>query len=132
MKGCTIVFLKDPEFRESQLEHDRTEEVCIQMDELAHKYLSYHMTQAEYFRYRRNWWISLNYSGKTGPLRDRSDFNDALTALNLLHQESGEQQLRPVPFWKYQNGTNHRVLPPVGGIGVIPGGAHKNSKKVHK
>ena len=35
-------------------------------------------------------------------MRDRSDFNDALITLNRLHQESGEQQLRPVPFWKYQ------------------------------
>ena len=60
------------------------------------------MTQEEYFRYRKNWWISLNKSGKIGPVRDRSDFNDALTTLNRLHQESGEQQLRPVPFWKYQ------------------------------
>ena len=95
-------FLKDPEFCESQLEHDRTEEVCIQMDEIAQKDFSYHMTQAEYFRYRKNWWISLNNSGKTGPVRDRSDFNDALTTLSRLHQESGEQHLRPVPFWKYQ------------------------------
>ena len=36
-KGIHDRFLKDPEFRESQLEHDRTEEVCIQMDELALK-----------------------------------------------------------------------------------------------
>ena len=95
-------FLKNPEFCESQLEHDRTEEVCIQMDELAQKDFSYHMTHAEYFRYRKNWWISLSNSAKTGPLRDRSDFNDALTTLNRLHQESGERQLTPVPFWKYQ------------------------------
>ena len=40
---------------------------------------------------------------KMGPLKDRSDFNDALTTLNRLHQESGERQLRPVPFWKYQH-----------------------------
>ena len=39
---------------------------------------------------------------KTGPWKDRSDFNDALTTLNRLHQESGERQLKPVPFWKYQ------------------------------
>ena len=68
----------------------------------AQKDFSYQMTQAVYFRFRKNWWISLNNSGKTGPVRDRSDFNDALTTLNRLHQESGEQQLRPVPFWKYQ------------------------------
>ena len=102
-KGIHDRFLRDPTFRESQLEHYRNEEVCIQMDELAQKDFSYHLTQAEYFRYRKNWWISLNNSGKTGPLRDRSDFNDALTTLNRLHQESGERQLRSVPFWKYQN-----------------------------
>ena len=95
-------FLKDPEFRESQLEHDRTEEVCIQMDELAQKDFSYHMKHAEYFRYRNNWWISPSNSGRSRPLRDRSDFNDAMTTLNRLHQESGERQLKPVPFWKYQ------------------------------
>ena len=101
-EGIHDRFLKDAEFRASQLEHDRNEEVCIQMDELAQKDFSYHMTQAEYLRYRKNWWISLNDSGRTGPLRDRSDFNDALTTLNRLHQESGERQLKPVPFWKYQ------------------------------
>ena len=101
-KGIHDRFLKDPEFRESQLEHDRTEEVCIKWDALAEQDFSYHMTQAEYFRYRKNWWISLHNSGKTGPLKDRSDFNDALTTLNRLHQESGERQFRPVPFWKYQ------------------------------
>ena len=90
LQGIHDRFLKDAEFRASQLEHDRTGEVCIQMDELAQKDFSYHMTQAEYFRYRKNWWISLNHSGKTGPLKDRSDLNDALTTLNRLHQESGE------------------------------------------
>ena len=44
---------------------------------------------------------SLNNSGRSGKLKDLSDFNDALTTLNRLHQESGERQLRPVPFWKY-------------------------------
>ena len=99
-KGIHDRFVNDPEFRASQLEHDRTEEVCIQMDELEQKDFSYLMTQAEYFRYRTNWWISLNNSGKNGPLRYRSDLNDALTTLNRLHQESGERQVRPVPFWK--------------------------------
>ena len=46
-KGIHDRFLNDPEFPASQLEHDRTEEVCIQMDELAQKYFSYHMTQAQ-------------------------------------------------------------------------------------
>ena len=36
-QGIHDRFLKHPEFRESQLEHDRDEEVCIKMDELAQK-----------------------------------------------------------------------------------------------
>ena len=122
--------MKDSDFRASQLEHDRTEEVCFQMDKDAQKDFTYHMTQAEYFRYRKNWWISLNNSGKIGPVRDRSDFTDALTTSSRLHQEPGEQQLRPVPFWKYSNGAHHRVLPPaLGGSGAIPGGAHDNKQE---
>ena len=64
-KGILDRLLEDPTFRESQLVIDRTEEVCIQMDKDAQKDFTYHMTQAEYFRYRKNWWISLNKSGKT-------------------------------------------------------------------
>ena len=78
-------FLKDPEFRASQLEH-----VCIKMDDLPDKDFSHYLTESEYFRYKQNWWISLNKSGNTGPLRNRSGFNEALSTLNRLHQESGE------------------------------------------
>ena len=67
-EGIHDRFLNDPDFRASQLEIDRTEEICIQMDKDAQKDFTYHMTQAEYFRYRKNWWISLNNSGKTGPV----------------------------------------------------------------
>ena len=75
-------FVDDPDFRASQLEHDRTEEVCIKMDELEQKSFRHHMTQAEYFRYKRNWWISLNNDRTSGRLKNRSDFNEALSTLN--------------------------------------------------
>ena len=101
-KGIHDRFLRDPEFRTAMLEHNRNEDVCLKWDDLAEQDFSHCMTESEYFRYKQNWWISLNKSGNTGPVRDRSDFNDALTTLNRLHQESGEQQLRPVPLWKYQ------------------------------
>ena len=39
-QGVHDRFLNDPEFRASQLEHDRSEEVCFQMDELAQKKIS--------------------------------------------------------------------------------------------
>ena len=38
----------------------------------------------------------------SGRLKNRSDFNEELSTLHHLHQVSGERQLRPVPFWKYQ------------------------------
>ena len=120
-KGYTKIhdrFLIYSEFCASQLEHDRDEEVCIKMDDLADKDFSHYMTEAEYFRYKQSWWTCLNNSGSTGPLKNRSDFNEALSTLNRLHQESGERQLRPMPYWKYQDGTHHRVLPPTGGNGV--------------
>ena len=52
------------------------------MDDLADKDFSHYMTESEYFRYKQNWWISLNKSGNTGPLRNRSDFNEALSTLS--------------------------------------------------
>ena len=57
-QGIHHRFVNDPDFRVSQLEHDRDEEVCIKMDELPKKDFSHHMAQAEYFRYRKNWWVS--------------------------------------------------------------------------
>ena len=101
-KGIHDRFLRGPEFRTSMLEHDRDEEVCIKWDDLADKDFTHYMTESEYFRYKQNWWISLNKSGNTGPLRNCSDFNEALSTLNRLHQESGERQIRPMANWKYQ------------------------------
>ena len=92
----------DSTFRESLLSIDRSEEVCIQMDKDAQKDFTFRMTEDEYFRYKSNWWISLTESGKVGPMRDRSDFNEALTKLHRLHQESGEERLAPIPYWQYQ------------------------------
>ena len=54
------------------------------------------------FRSKENWWIFLNTSGKIGLMRDRSDFNEALTKLHRLHRESGEGRLPPIPSWQYQ------------------------------
>ena len=61
-KGIHDRFLRDPDFRESLLQHDRDEEVCIRMDDLADKDFSHYMTESEYIRCKQNWWISLNNS----------------------------------------------------------------------
>ena len=52
-QGIHDRFLIDSEFRASQLEHDRDQDVCIKMDELADKNFTHYMTQAEYFRYKQ-------------------------------------------------------------------------------
>ena len=95
-------FQNDPTFRESLLSIDWTEEVCIQMDKDAQKGFTYRMSQDDYFRYKKNWWISLNNSGRKEPTKLRSDFNEAVTKLHRLHQESGEERLAPIPSWQYQ------------------------------
>ena len=131
-KGIHDRFLRDPDFRTAMLEHDRDEEVCIKWDDLADKDFSHYMTESEYFRYKQNWWISLNKSGNTGPLRNRSDFNEALSPLNRLHQESENDHSGPCPTGSTKNRTHHPVLPPVGGNGVDSGGIQNNSRKVDK
>ena len=35
-------------------------------------------------------------------MRDRPDFNEALTTLIRLHQESGQERLAPIPYWQNQ------------------------------
>ena len=102
-KGIHDRFLRDHVFRERMIQHNRDEEVCRAWDVLAEQDHTYRMSEAEYFHNRQNWWISLNKSGNdTQPVRKRSDFNQALSTLNRLHQEAGEEKLRPMPCWKYK------------------------------
>ena len=68
----------------------------------AQKDVTYRMSQDEYFRYKKNWWISLNTCGKNKPMKLRSDFNEALTKLHRLHRESEEERLAAIPSWQYQ------------------------------
>ena len=96
-------FLRDHVFRERMLENRRDEDVCRKWDDLAEQDHTHRMSESEYFHYRQHWWISLNMSGSnTQPVRKRSDFNHALSTLIRLHQESGERQLRPMPYWKHK------------------------------
>ena len=95
-------FQKDSSFRDSQLGIDRIEEVCIQIDEDAQKDFTYRMSSDDYVRYKKNWWNSLNTTGRNAPMELRSDFSEALTKLHRLHCESGEERLAPIPFWQYQ------------------------------
>ena len=79
-----------------------TEEKCIAMDKLAQEDHSYRLSSEEYERYRKNCYISLNESGKNAPMRLRSDFRTAVTLMNRLHRESGEERPEPIPVQQYQ------------------------------
>ena len=102
-KGIHDRFLRDHVFRERIIQHNRDEEVYRAWDVLEEQDHTDRMSEAEYFHYKNNWWISLNKSGNDAqPVRKRSDFNQALSTLNRLHQEVGGQQLGPIPYWKYK------------------------------
>ena len=77
-------------------------EKCIAMDKLAQQDHSYCPTSEEYERYKKNWYISLNKSGRNAPMKQRSDFREAVTIMNRLHRESGEERPEPIPVYQYQ------------------------------
>ena len=101
-EGIHDRFQNDSAFRDSQLRIDRTEDACIQMDKDAQKDFTNRMSQDEYPRCKKNWWISLNTSGRNEPMKLRSDFSESFTKLHRLHRESGEERLAPIPSWQNQ------------------------------
>ena len=95
-------FQKDSRYRDSQLRIGWTEEKCIEMDELAQKDFTYRPSTEEFERYKKNWYISLNTSGRNAPMKLRSDFQEAVTTMNRLHRESGEERPEPIPLYHHQ------------------------------
>ena len=95
-------FQKDLRYRDSQLRIGWTEEKCIEMDELAQKDFTCRPSTEEFERYKKNWYISLNTSGRNAPIKLRSVFREALTNMHRLHRESGEERPAPISFYQYQ------------------------------
>ena len=91
-------FLRDQVYRDSQLKISRTELKCIEMDKLAQEDHSHRLSRDEFKRYQKQWYLTLNKSGKNAPMRLRSDFRAAVTIMNRLHRESGEERAEPIPF----------------------------------
>ena len=65
------------------------------MDKLAQEDHSYHLSREEWLRHQKHWYLTLNKSGKNAPMRLRSDFRAAVTIMNRLHRESGEERAEP-------------------------------------
>ena len=101
-EGIHDRFQRDSTFRVSQLRIGWTEEKCIEMDKLAQENNSYCLSSEEFERYRRNGYITLNKSGRNALMKLRSDFREAVTIMNRLHRESGEERPEPIPFHQYQ------------------------------
>ena len=80
-------FQRDSVFRDSQLKIGWTEEKCIEMDKLAQEDHSYCPSLEEYERYKKNWYISLNKSGRNAPMKLRSE---AVTIMNRPNLENSD------------------------------------------
>ena len=89
-------FLRDPVYRESQLEIGWSEQKCKEWNELAKQAHTNKLTPEEQRRYKGHWYLTLNKPGKNGPMKLRSDFRAAVTIKNRLHRESGEQEEEPI------------------------------------
>ena len=86
---CTGIhdrFLRDPVYRESQLAIGWSEQKCKELDELAKEVHTYHLSTEEFRRYQGQWYLTLNESGKHGPMRLRPDFRAAVSLKNRLHR----------------------------------------------
>ena len=84
------------------IEHHR-DEICRRWDVLADEDHNFLLSEQEYFYYKNQWWLHSNKSGSnTLPLRNRSDFKQALSTLQRLHQEAGEEPYVPTYFHKHK------------------------------
>ena len=92
-------FLRDQVYRESQLAIGWTEQ---KMDELAKEDHTYHLTPEEQRRYQGQRYLTLNESGKNGPMKLRSDFRAAVSIKNRQHRESSEKVEEPISPEQYR------------------------------
>ena len=83
-------FLRDPVYCEW------SEQECKEWDEFAKEDHTYKLTPEEKRRYKGHWYLTLNKTGKNGPMKLRSDYRAAVMMKNRLHHESGEPVEEPI------------------------------------
>ena len=97
LQGIHDRFPRDHEFRIRMIELHRDEELCRRWDALADEDHTHHLTAQEYFYYKNKWWLHSKKQGCNNiPLRNRSDFKQALSTLGRLQQEAGEEPYVPI------------------------------------
>ena len=96
-------FIRDPEFRIRMIENHRDEDLCRRWDALADEDHTHRLTAQEYLHKKSKWWLHSNKRGsKSMPLRHRPDFKQALSTLQRLQQEAGEEPQVPTYSYKHQ------------------------------
>ena len=112
-EGIHDRFQRDSTYRDSRIE----------MDNLAQENHSYCPSSEEFERKKKNWYITLNKSGRNAPMKLRSDFREALTDMHRLHSESGEERPDQFLFINAKGDIRRLLLPvPHGGSGMNTGG----------
>ena len=85
------------------IENHRDEDLCRRWDALADEDHTHHLTPQEYLHCHSKWWLHSNKQGSnTMPLRHRPDFKQALSTLQRLQQEAGEEPQVPTYSYKPQ------------------------------
>ena len=80
--------LQDQECRIRMIENHRDEEVCRRWDALADEDDTHHLIVQEYFHSKKSW---CKQGSNSMPLRHRSGFKQALSTLQQLQQEAGDE-----------------------------------------
>ena len=102
-QGIHDRFWRDHEFRVRMIENHRDEEVCRRWMILQMKITLTHLSEKNTSTTRTNGGsIPISRVLDTLPLRNRSDFKQASSILELLHQEAGEEPYVPTYSYKHK------------------------------
>ena len=91
-QGIHDRFIRDQDFRIRMIASHRDEDLCRRLDALADEDQTHRLTAQEYFHYKSKWCLHSNKQfSNTLPLRHRPDSKRALSTLQRLQQEAGEE-----------------------------------------
>ena len=110
--------------KDSMTDSYKIKNSVFEWDALADEDHTYHLSAQEYLHYKNKWWLHWNKQGSnTLPLRHRSDFKRALSTLQRLQQEAGDElHVCLLTLTSTNNGSWHKVHLLHGGIGKVHGG----------
>ena len=126
-KGIHDRFLRDRVYRDSQLVIPWTEQMCIEMDELAKQNRTCRLSKEEFKRCQGQWYLTLNKSGKHAPMRLRPDYRAAVSQKTVFIVSQVRKLQNQYLHNNTGDGTRLRAIP--GGTRPKAGGAHDIFKR---